>query len=79
MKPWIVGMTGASGICFAVRLIQVLNQSGRRIHLVISEPARLTMKEELGIVLPSLGAQDFSKAFDTYPKHLHFNLYNLSA
>ena len=63
MKPWIVGITGASGIRFAARLIQVLNQTGRRIHLVISEPARLTMKEELGIVLPSLSAQDFSQAF----------------
>ncbi len=63
MKPWIVGITGASGIRFAARLIQVLNQTGRRIHLVISDPARLTMKEELGIVLPSLSAQDFAQAF----------------
>ncbi len=63
MKPWIVGMTGASGIRFAARLIKVLNQTGRRVHLVISEPARLTMKEELGIVLPSLTAKDFSEAF----------------
>lgn len=63
MKPWIVGITGASGIRFAVRLIQVLNQSGKRVHLVISEPARLTMKEELGITLPSHSAEDFSKVF----------------
>lgn len=62
-KPWIVGMTGASGIRFAERLIQVLNQTGRKIHLVISEPARLTMKEELGIVLPSLSSEDFARAF----------------
>lgn len=63
MKPWVVAITGASGIRFAARLIQVLNQSGKRVHLVISEPARLTMKEELGIVLPSLSAQDFADAF----------------
>ena len=63
MKPWIVGITGASGIRFAARLIQVLNQTGRRIHLIISEPARLTMKEELGLTLPSLSAEDFCKIF----------------
>lgn len=63
MKPWIVGITGASGICFAARLLRVLNETGRRVHLVISEPARLTMKEELGIVLPSLSAASFCDAF----------------
>ncbi len=30
---------------------------------MISEPARLTMKEELGIVLPSLTSKDFAEAF----------------
>ena len=63
MKPWVIGITGASGIRFAARLIQVLNQTGQKIHLIISEPARLTMKEELGIVLPSLSAEDFAQAF----------------
>ena len=63
MKPWVIGITGACGIRFAARLIQVLNQTGRKIHLIISEPARLTMKEELGIVLPSLSAEDFAQAF----------------
>lgn len=63
MKPWIVGITGASGIRFAARLIQVLNKTGRRIHLVISEPARLTMKEELGVTLSSLTAEAFARTF----------------
>ncbi|MSR77254.1 MAG: UbiX family flavin prenyltransferase [Candidatus Omnitrophica bacterium] len=53
MMPLIVGITGASGVLYAVRMVQMLTESGISIALVISEAARLVFKEELGISLKS--------------------------
>lgn len=53
MTPVVVGITGASGIVYSVRLVQALLESGRDVHLIISEAARLVIKEELNISLKS--------------------------
>jgi 4-hydroxy-3-polyprenylbenzoate decarboxylase len=47
----IVGISGASGALYGVRILQVLQGSGIETHLVISESARLTLTQEsdLGI------------------------------
>lgn len=47
MKPIIVAMTGASGAVYGVRVVQALVQAGKRVALVISEAARLVIREEL--------------------------------
>lgn len=49
MRPYIVGITGASGILYGVRLVQVLQEIGYPLEIVISESARLVIREELGI------------------------------
>ncbi len=49
MKPLVVGVTGASGVLYAKRLVEVLVEAGRPVEVVISEPARLVIHEELGI------------------------------
>ena len=49
MKPYIVGITGASGVQYAVRLIQVLGELELPVELVISDAARLVFSEELDI------------------------------
>jgi len=46
-KRWIVGITGASGAIYGVRLIEELLQSGYEVHLVISEAGWRVLKEEL--------------------------------
>lgn len=51
IKPYIVGITGASGAVYGIRLIQVLAESGYPVSVVISEPARLVIQEELGVSL----------------------------
>jgi len=51
VKPIIVGMTGASGAAYGIRLVEVLLESGRRVDLVVSDPARLVIREELGRVI----------------------------
>lgn len=53
MKPWVVAFTGASGIQYGVRLVQVMTQIGHPVCLIISEAARLVIKEEMGLVLKS--------------------------
>jgi 4-hydroxy-3-polyprenylbenzoate decarboxylase len=46
--PLVVGITGASGAPYAVRLVQVLLSAGRDIHLSISPSGQAVLSEELG-------------------------------
>jgi 4-hydroxy-3-polyprenylbenzoate decarboxylase len=47
--PIVVGMTGASGAIYAVRLVEVLRAAGREVHLSISPSGRDVMQHELQI------------------------------
>ena len=47
----IVALTGASGMPYARRLLQILCEKGMQVHLSISEAAVLVIKEELGLGL----------------------------
>lgn len=46
--PIVVAITGASGAPYGVRLLQVLLESGREIHLSISPSGQAVIGEELG-------------------------------
>lgn len=49
-KRLVVGMTGASGAIYGVRLMQILHRMGHvETHLVISDAARLTLQHEMGL------------------------------
>jgi 4-hydroxy-3-polyprenylbenzoate decarboxylase len=50
----VVGVTGASGVQVAIRLLEVLKESDHETHLVVSEGARRVMEHEMGAV-PDLG------------------------
>ncbi len=57
-KPrWILGMTGASGAVYGTRLLEELNRAGCHIDLILSEAAKIVLREEEGIV-PSLNVED---------------------
>lgn len=45
----IVAITGASGVIYGVRLLEVLKELNKDTILLISEPAELILKHELGI------------------------------
>jgi 4-hydroxy-3-polyprenylbenzoate decarboxylase len=45
----VLAMTGASGVIYAVRLLQVLLGAVKQVHLTISPPAVLVLRQELGI------------------------------
>jgi 4-hydroxy-3-polyprenylbenzoate decarboxylase len=47
--PICVGITGASGAVYAVRLLAVLREAGREVHLSISPSGRDVIQQELGL------------------------------
>ena len=47
--PLVLGVTGASGAAYAVRLLEVLLEAGREVHLSISPSGQAVIAEELGV------------------------------
>ncbi|MCA9242021.1 MAG: UbiX family flavin prenyltransferase [Planctomycetales bacterium] len=47
--PIILGITGASGAVYALRLVDVLLAAGREVHLVVSPSGAAVLKQELGL------------------------------
>jgi 4-hydroxy-3-polyprenylbenzoate decarboxylase len=50
-KPLIVGITGASGAIYGIRLLMHLRKLGIKTHLVISKAAQLTIPSETEFTL----------------------------
>ena len=55
-KPIIVGISGASGIVYGLRALQLLRECSIPTHLVISKSAKLTLHYELDLSLAELEA-----------------------
>lgn len=49
----VVAITGASGAAYGLRLIERLGQAGVVQHLLISDAARVVLKQEADVELPS--------------------------
>ena len=47
-KPWIVGVSGASGTPYARAVLSALLDAGESVDLVVSKAARLTLLDETG-------------------------------
>lgn len=45
-RPWVVGVTGASGAIYARRLLQTLLAEGHDIDLIVSNSARVVLRDE---------------------------------
>jgi 4-hydroxy-3-polyprenylbenzoate decarboxylase len=58
----VVGVSGASGAAYGVRVLEACAEMGVETHLVASRAAALTLKQETGLSLADLGA----KAAATY-------------
>ena len=56
--PLALGITGASGAIYGVRLLQRLLDAGRQVHLVISDAGRIVLKEELSLSGKDLGKKE---------------------
>jgi len=48
-KMIIVAITGASGVVYGKRLLEVLNDLGKETALIITNPAKIILEYELGI------------------------------
>jgi flavin prenyltransferase len=47
-RPWIVGVSGASGTPYAASVVRALLDAGEDVDLVVSRAARLTLLDETG-------------------------------
>jgi len=54
--PLIVGISGASGAIYGVRILQVLRRAGVPTHLVVSKAAAITLKEEANLSIGDVRA-----------------------
>lgn len=50
-RPWLVGVTGASGTPYAATLLRALLAAGQDVDLIVSKAARLTILDETGVRL----------------------------
>ena len=55
--------TGASGMPYGVRLVELLLASGNRVYLLYSQPAQMVAHQEMQLVLPSR-AKDAEELFN---------------
>lgn len=56
MKRLIIGMSGATGAIFGVRLLEALRKTSVETHLVVSKWARQTIEHETGLSLDRVQA-----------------------
>lgn len=52
----IIGLTGASGICYGVRLLELLQKVDMETHLVISRSAKVTLGYEMDMKIAGVEA-----------------------
>lgn len=55
-KRLIVGISGASGIVYGVRILQALQGTGIETHLVMSDSARITLGAEMDLSIKDVEA-----------------------
>lgn len=48
-RPWIVGVSGASGTPYAAAVLRSLLEAGESVDLVVSRASRLTLLDETGL------------------------------
>jgi len=61
-KRVLVGITGASGAIYGVRLIRALKSAGHEVHLIVSKWGAETLRYELGMEVDSL-AREVDKTY----------------
>ena len=55
--PLVVGISGASGVTYGVRILDACREMGVATHLVVSRAAVLTLSEETNLGLDALNAK----------------------
>ena len=55
-KRLIVGISGASGVIYGIRMLQLLRQAGVEAHLVMSRSAQVTLAYETDFKVAEVAA-----------------------
>jgi flavin prenyltransferase len=55
-SPLVVGISGASGVIYGVRMLETLHAHKIPVHLIVSKSAVLTLKEEIGLTIDQVQA-----------------------
>lgn len=71
-KRWVVGITGASGSIYGIRLIEELLSQSFDIHLVITDAGWRVLKEELGWDV-SKRQETLTKKFSGYAGQIQYH------
>jgi len=61
--PWVVGVTGASGVAYATSVLRGLIDAGESVDLVVSKAGRLTMLDELGFAVRDRSWQEDTRTW----------------
>lgn len=73
MKSIIIGITGASGSIYAIRLIEQLVLKNLQIHLVITDAGKIVIEQELGWKIPKETQEYFKEKFKSSKIIVHPN------
>ena len=65
-NPVALAITGASGAAYALRLLEVLLQQGKRVDLMISAPGQIVVSMETDLKLPGRPAEIQRVLSETY-------------
>jgi flavin prenyltransferase len=57
MKTITLALTGASGMAYGLRLLELLLGAGDRVYLLYSQAAQIVAKQEMDLTLPSRPAE----------------------
>jgi len=49
--PFVLAITGASGVLYTIRLLEGLLQHGADVHLIVSPSGRVVLQQELGVLV----------------------------
>lgn len=64
-KKLIIGISGASGAIYGIRLLQALKEAKIQTHLIISKAAKITISQETGIKVSTVAKlADFNYNID---------------
>lgn len=59
MKPYVIAISGSSGVIYGLRLTRVVAELGYDLILTVTDAARMVMNEELGMDIQDLSNADF--------------------
>ena len=72
-RPWVVGVSGASGTPYAAAVIRALQEAGEAVDLMVSRAARLTILDETGISFrDGRWREDLARWLGTEPKDVRY-------